>query len=106
MLMNSIDSDTVSGIRPSFFLACVWRARNPAGSYADAGYHLAINVRGLIDVNDETIAELDAVARSQDADELLVWLDRVVPRCMALVPRRRRATFVKGLALALEQERV
>ncbi|MFO0683931.1 MAG: hypothetical protein U0234_17900 [Sandaracinus sp.] len=106
LMMNSIDSDTVSGICPTFFRACVLRARHPGSSYAEAGYHLAIHVRSLIDVNGETFEKLDAIVAANDADGLLGWLDHVVPRCMALVPRRRRATFVRGLALALDHERV
>lgn len=103
-LMNSIDSDTVSGICPTFFRACIVEARR--GSYASPGYHLAIHVRRLVDVNDETLDELDAVAAADDPEALLDWLDRVVPRCMALVPRRRRRTFLRGLALALDHDRV
>lgn len=99
-----------SGARPTFFRACVMESRSLRGGYAHAGYQLAGAAEGLaaedIDDHDPVFAELRAAVAKDDADAVVAWMQRVLPRCMALVPRRRLPTFTRGVALALEQGRL
>ena len=103
-------SNSTSGARPTFFRACVMESHSVREGYARAGYHLAGAAEAIaaedIDEDDPVFADLRAAVVANDADRLVAWMQRVLPRCMALVPRRRLPTFTKGVALALEQGRV
>jgi len=108
---------------PTFFRANCWEAkRGGTLGYHLAGWHLAIHLQSLL----EPAADEDRVASKLDElDELfrvayetveehqaardevvLCWFDREFPRCMALVPRRRRSAFLKGVRMAVEDGRV
>lgn len=98
-----------SGACPTFFRGCVARARSSRAGYSEAGYHLAIHARELVDgdVPDEVIDELDRLLEAPDAaEQLWQWLRRVLPRCMALVPSRRKPMFLGGIVAAIEEGRV
>jgi hypothetical protein len=41
--------------------------------------------------------ELESLIRARDDGGVLGWFDRELPRCMALIPRRRRASFLAGI---------
>lgn len=43
---------------------------------------------------------------SGDDSEALVWFDRHYPKIMALVPRRRRAQFLRGVNRARDEDRI
>jgi len=102
---------------PTFFRACCAEAaQGGTGGYASAGFHLASGVASLHDDPDEVMDELrDLVAAARRADALdiranrplnyadravLAWFDREFPRCMALVPARRRQQFLRGIMSA------
>ena len=107
--MKNNDEKHQSGACPTFFRGCVARARGSQAGYSDPGYHLAIHARELAadDVPDKVIDELDrALAAADAAEQIWQWLRRTLPRCMALVPRRRKPTFLKGIAAAIEDGRV
>ena len=91
-----------SNALPSFFRAAIFEARDPELGYANAGYHLA---RHFDDQVEDDELEALAVARAADDDESAVWAWIAVhlPRCAALIPRRRRASFMKGVFQALEE---
>lgn len=94
---------------PTFFRGCVARARTSRTGYSDPGYHLAIHARELVDgdVPDEVIGELDRALETPDAGERVWrWLRRTLPCCMALIPNRRKTTFLKGIVAAIEEGRV
>ncbi len=108
---NSVPGMT-SGACPTFFRAHVSQAQTSRTGYVEAGYHLAIHVERLIDgdVNEEVVQRLhDLAGRRRDddwPDEMWNWLKQTLPRCMALVPERRKETFLRGFAKAIEDERV
>lgn len=98
-----------SGACPTFFRGCIARARASRAGYSDPGYHLAIHARELAadDVPDEVIDELDRLLDAHDAaEQIWHWLHRTLPRCMALVPSRRKLTFLRGVTSAIEEGRV
>jgi hypothetical protein len=95
---------------PSFFRARIFEAQGGGrDGYWGAGYHLAMHVSNYLPYDcDEAEAndELgDALSAGDDA-RVLAWFDKYVPRCMALVPRRRREQFLKGVYVAFEEGRV
>ena len=55
---------------------------------------------------DEKAEELkDAIHRGDD-DGILGWFDRELPRCMALIPKRRRRMFLDGVYKEAEENGV
>lgn len=104
-----MDGNHRSGACPTFFRGCIARARASRAGYSDPGYHLAIHARELAadDVPEEVIAELDRLLDAHDAaEQIWHWLRRTLPRCMALVPSRRKATFLRGIEAAVEEGRI
>jgi hypothetical protein len=95
------------GACPSYFLAgCHEAARGGADGYAAAGHELMRHVGREINDGGDLEAKLDElrdlVGAGNDAG-VLAWFDREVPRCMALVPRRRRHQFLKGAYAMFEE---
>jgi hypothetical protein len=98
-----------SGALPTFFRAtCMEAQRGGDRGYDWAGYTLFGAAAGLIEWRShkklqETFEELkDAIEQGDDA-AVLEWFDRELPRCMALIPKRRRGTFLRGVYEAEEQ---
>jgi hypothetical protein len=109
---------------PTFFRACCQeaaqsRGRQGSGGYANAGYHLTRHVTRLIPFDTEpeewaTETEKlgyllmpgeDRVNRAlRDDDAVWRWFTEHMPRCMELVPTRRRGQFVKGAYQCAEEE--
>jgi hypothetical protein len=94
--------------RPTFFRGCIAEAKQPHVGYAHAGFHLALHARYLVqgEVDDQCLAVLDQAVADRDEDALLKWFLSTLPRCMALVPSRRRASFMRGVMQAVEEERL
>lgn len=90
---------------PSFFRCCcrdVSRGRIDA-SYSHPGYELARHLSRLVPYEAEfqewldiLEAELWPLIESRDDEAVIKWLLEHYPRCMALVPRRRRDAFLQG----------
>ena len=101
---------------PTYFRACVAEARKGGShSYADAAWHLAIHLRD--ELVGPTMSETQADAEIERLNEILShpeydhreitdWFEMCLPRCMALVPRRRYDSFVEGVMLAWEDGRL
>jgi hypothetical protein len=51
------------------------------------------------------MAELAKLIRRGDAPEVLAWFERELPRCMALIPKRRHDTFLKGVSRMVQEDR-
>lgn len=91
---------------PTFFRGCVARAKTSRNGYSDAAHHLMIHLRELLDgevpgdVIDRLLLAPDA------AEQIWRWLRTTLPRCMALVPSRRKPSFLKGILAAIEEGRV
>ena len=89
---------------PSFFRACVRTASKPGGGgYNGAAYQLAGAAQHLVE-GDLEESVLDEFLVITEAEVLLAWLDKSLPRCMALIPRRRRGSFTAGLERWLEEQ--
>jgi hypothetical protein len=92
------------GACPTHFVAsCRTAAAGGTQGYDSVGQQMATHIAGLSpdDIEDEEWDRhldvlVDHIDRGDDR-AILDWLDRFVPRCMALVPRRRRESFLKGI---------
>ena len=75
--------------------------------YAHAAAHLAIHIEEYLST--EALEELQALSDESDSDSfnrrLLDFFDKEFPGCMALVPRRRRNQFLKGILRVMEDGR-
>lgn len=98
---------------PAFFRACCREAsRGNEWTYAHPGYHLAIHLwqQQPYDMDDDQWAkETDRLTNTLDQDDddgVWNWLKEHFPKCMHLVPQRRKARFVAGVRLAYEEERI
>jgi hypothetical protein len=92
------------GACPTFFLArCREASRGGTDGYEWAAYSLIRAIGSLIPYDleeDEWFARLDELSsliEAKDDETVLAWFERWLPRCMALVPRRRRTLFLKGV---------
>ena len=96
--MNLVKVETVFGGCPSFFRRCVEESKRSRDGYRIAGYHLAQNLRRLIhdEVDPEIEREIDDHVQRDDFDGAWDWLRRTLPKCMTLVPLRRKGTFLRG----------
>ena len=93
---------TFSGI-PSFFRACCRDASRGGGfGFDHPGRELA---RHVIDLSpygyddDEWMAEvscLEPLVQENDDRGVVAWFVAYYPKCMALVPKRRRRSFAAG----------
>jgi hypothetical protein len=99
-----------SGPLPTFFRAtCFEASRGGDRGYGWAGRTLLGAAADLIEW--QTSAELQdkfqglkvAIDRGDDAG-ILGWFDRELPRCMALIPKRRRRMFLDGVYKAVEEQ--
>jgi hypothetical protein len=93
-----------SGACPSFFQAlCRTASMGGSGGYEEVGFQLARVVSTLSpdDMEDaEWIEQVEVLKVAIVNDEqvaALAWLDRWLPRCMALIPARRRDAFYQGV---------
>lgn len=101
---------------PTFFRACCREAsRGGKHSYEEAGHELARHCDNLHDEPEAVMGELltllnDAAKWYQRTDAahqaVLAWFDREFPKCMALIPARRRDQFVRGVFRAYDDELV
>jgi hypothetical protein len=93
---------------PSFFRACCWEASKQRYGldYTHPGRELARAVRGLepYDVEPDDWERdcdyLDFLVEEGERDRALAWFVEHYPRyprCLALVPTRRRAKFIDGV---------
>ena len=102
----------VHGGVPSFFRACCFEAANGGGGYSVPGWHLANALGSQIPYDlevDEWQAEIKTLRdllANENGEEVWTWFKRHFPKCMALVPTRRREQFVAGVQGAYEEGRV
>jgi hypothetical protein len=98
-----------SGALPTFFrLTCMEARRGGHRGYDLAGYKLYGAAAELIEWNNreewqDRLDDLRDAIVQRDDDEVLGWFDRELPRCMALIPRRRRGAFLNGVYEKVEQ---
>jgi hypothetical protein len=95
---------TSSGACPTFFWGLCQQASRSRDGYRWAAYELARHARDLAegDVDDADLALLDDAVNRREARDIVLWMMGALPRCMALVPARRRwTTFLSGIQRAL-----
>jgi hypothetical protein len=101
-----------AGAVPTFFQALCVEARKGGGmGYEAVGRKLCCTAAELIDWDSseerkEKFRELRALIRSGDDGGVLAWFNRELPKCMALIPRRRRALFLRGVFEAAAEDPV
>lgn len=99
-----MQTDSVFGGVPSYFRARCREASQQLhmSDYADAGYALTSHLSHLVpdsveeDQWDGEVDELCGLFAAEKTDEALQWFLLRFPKCMALVPPRRRARFIEG----------
>lgn len=93
------------GACPTFFRACCATASaGGSNSYKWAAYELTRHLSrlGPWELDEEAwlerLAELSGLLESEETDRQIIdWFEANLPRCMALVPKRRQRTFVEGV---------
>ena len=93
------------GACPSFFRAlCMTASAGGASDYSTAGHELTRHVQSLgpDDLDDDEwkgrVGDLRRLLRRRGKDsEIAEWFEHNLPRCMDLVPARRRHKFVDGV---------
>jgi hypothetical protein len=106
--------NTHGGGVPTFFKACCFEAANGgANGYAHPGWHLAASLGTQVpddierdDDWQEEVEALEQLLADNDDESVWAWFKRHYPKCMALVPVRRRMQFVAGVRQAYEDDRV
>ena len=106
MSKNKIFQGEPSGACPTYFKACIDEARSKRHNmgYSSPGWHLAIHLSRHVE--DIAMEELDKIVEKEDNKRIIQWFKYYLPRCIALVPARRRENFLKGFWQAVEDERV
>jgi hypothetical protein len=95
---------------PSFFLAlCLEAKQGGENGYYAAGHELTRHVSRLVDFdNDEEaekhLDELYGLIEAGEDDAVIGWFEKWLPRCMKLVPRRRRGSFLRGVYDMIDEE--
>jgi hypothetical protein len=99
---------TGSGACPSYFRAlCRTATDGTTGGYRHVGAQFIGGVASIIEGDADDQAKLDELAAlvgARDDAGTLAWFDRELPRCMALIPARRRHQFLAGIYQAVHDE--
>ncbi len=98
-----------SGV-PSFFSACCQDATQGGSlGYEHAGRELCRHLSGLVpfelesDDWNEEVKRLRPIVESANREEVLLWFTSHFPKCMAIVPTRRRDSFLRGAYASLRE---
>jgi len=99
------------GACPTFFLAfCTGARQGGESGYFGAGHELMRHVASLGDDElgeaewDARLDQLEELLTQEDDDGILQWFEQELPRCMKLVPARRRGQFLKGVYAMFEED--
>lgn len=110
-MTTGLTKPTGRGQCPTFFMAlCQEAKRGGEFGYAKAGNKLtrALGMLKPSDLDDEEwqacLWELSQLTDANDDGGVLAWFDARLPRCMRLVPARRRERFVEGVRSAAEED--
>jgi hypothetical protein len=104
----------VHGGLPSYFRACCYTAslgvRGNSGGYFGAGRTLGSSLSSEMpyDLEDDEwqteVETLEEFLAAGDDDGAWSWFKTHFPRCMAIVPPRRKDRFLAGVRAAYEDE--
>lgn len=104
------DTPSKDGPFPTWFKAmCYTASQGGASNYANAGSRLFCALASEIPWqydDDEWAGRINMLygylTEKKDSDAL-AWFDKELPRCMAIVPAKRRTQFLKGVYEAFER---
>jgi len=103
---NYVFQGEPSGACPTYFKAniagAIWNQHNMG--YSSPGWHLAIHLSEHVE--DIAMQELEKIVEKEDDKGIIRWFKYYLPRCIALVPARRREKFLEGFWQAIEDEKV
>jgi hypothetical protein len=98
---------------PNFFrYGCLEASQGGTNTYTTPAWHLAIHLDEQIPYDadeDEWSNEIDKLldlCAKEDEDAIWQWFTDHYPKCMELVPDRRKDQFVKGILRAYEDDRI
>ncbi len=102
---NAATSNNVFQGAPTFFRAnCLTAQLGGNHGYAEAGWHLGIHCANLLesDGHDDWARKMEELATLLDTTypddrKVVAWFKREFPKCVALIPSRRRTQFLKGI---------
>lgn len=86
-----------------FFATCHEASQGGAATYAWAGRKLMGALAGEMpyeyaeDEWHDKLEQLEELLGAEDDEQVIEWFERELPRCMKLVPKRRREQFLKGM---------
>jgi hypothetical protein len=131
--MTTVQKPRGKGACPTYFVASCYEAQQGGtGGWANAGFALAIHLASekpyeledeawqqtldqfahLLERKFQAMGALDmsyfrsSTALDDDDRHVLGWLQEYFPRCLALVPARRRRSFLAGFYQAYADDRV
>ena len=97
----------MGGPLPKYFRACCLEAgQGGSFGYDHPAYHLTMDLPQPDDlIWDEWVVrlrDLKELVNERDDEAVLGWYDRHYPRCMKLIPARRRERFLEGVYQTFE----
>lgn len=105
-----------TGVPAYFRYGCMEAAQGGNMDYSHPGWHLGIHLDELVaaeteEERDAKLRELQNLLPGEPIDKrcnpgVWRWLCREFPRCMELIPARRRNKFLEGIYLAYHQNRL
>jgi hypothetical protein len=100
---------------PTYFrIGCLEAKQGGTNTYSTPAWHLAIHTGANMphDCDDDEgvwekmLDELREAAGEDDIDGVWEWYCKVFPKCMELVPARRKEQFAEGIIKAWEDNRL
>lgn len=92
-----------SGVPTFFRAACATAQSGGEFGYDNAGFALAGALESLVPYDaeggewDDALEELRESARAEDYEAVIAWFKNSMPKCLELVPSRRRERFAEGV---------
>jgi hypothetical protein len=107
-MMTTLLKPKGKGPCPTFFRALCYEAEQGGEGYFSAGFELAGGLASLLPYeemgDDEWHREIRKLSKLRGNDQkTLEWFSRHLPRCLSLIPNRRREQFLAGVYEAIVQ---
>ncbi|SRR5712692_6872418 len=111
--MSTLSKPKGRGACPTCFVArCHEAAQGGIRGYADAGQMLAQMLAAEMpyefeeDGWQQELHKLEGFLQDHDDDKVLAWFAGHFPRCIALIPSRRRKQFMVGVYRTYDDETI
>ena len=102
--MQATSSFVFRGVPTFFRCCCIEAARQHYGlDYSNPGYHLMLHLadqspdEASPEEWEREIESLHSLLEAESIDSAIDWFVDHYPRCMALIPKRRRLKFIEGV---------